>query len=171
MIDKVYVDMLYDNIIKRKSFHLFRNIGNELLTTDELSDIEAYFSKVIPLNKDIKVKMVIDKDNNTCHRGQEYCILFYSEEKDNYLQNIGYIGEQIDLYLTSKNIATLWFGIGRVKEKAVDNLTYVIMIAIRKVDDSCKFRKDMFKSKRKNISEIWESDKYLDIANIVRFAK
>ena len=160
----------YDMIFKRKSFHLFRNIGDESLTTKELADIEAYFSKVVPLNKDIKVKMIIDKDNNTCHRGQEYCILFYSEEKDNYLQNIGYIGEQIDLYLTSKNIATLWFGIGRVKEKVVDDLHYVIMIAIAKANNADKFRKDMFKSKRKNSSEIWKGDKYLDIANIVRFA-
>ena len=160
----------YDMIFKRKSFHLFRNIGDESLTTKELADIEAYFSKVVPLNKDIKVKMIIDKNNNTCHRGQEYCILFYSEEKDNYLQNIGYIGEQIDLYLTSKNIATLWFGIGRVKEKVVDDLHYVIMIAIAKANNADKFRKDMFKSKRKNSSEIWKGDKYLDIANIVRFA-
>ena len=160
----------YDMIFKRKSFHLFRNIGNETITNDELAEIEAFFSKVIPLNENIKVKMIIDKDNNTCHRGQEYCILFYSEQKDNYLQNIGYIGEQIDLYLTSKNIATLWFGIGKVKEKIVDGLTYVIMIAIKKVDDPSKFRKDMFKSKRKDIIQIWEGGMHLDIANIVRFA-
>ena len=31
------------------------------------------------------------------------------------------------------------------------------------------FRKDMFKSKRKELSEIWEGNSYLDIANIVRF--
>ena len=46
--------------------------------------------------------------------------LLYSEKKDNYLQNIGYIGEQLDLYLVSKNIGTLWFGIGKVKEKQLD---------------------------------------------------
>ena len=34
-----------------------------------------------------------------------------------YLQNIGYLGEQLDLYLVSKNIGTLWFGIGKVEEK------------------------------------------------------
>ena len=44
------------------------------------------------------------------------------------------------------------------------------MIAIAKVDSPDKFRKDMYKSKRKELSEIWEGDHYLDIANIVRFA-
>ncbi len=160
---------LYEMIFKRKSFHLFRNIGNEKITENELKDIENEFNNIKPLVDDIKVKMKIVKDSTTCRRGQEYCILLYSEKKDNYLQNIGYIGEQLDLYLVSKNIGTLWFGIGKVKEKQLDGLDFVIMIAIAKVDDETKFRKDMYKSKRKELSEIWNGDYYLDIANIVRF--
>ena len=160
----------YEMIFKRKSFHLFRNIGNEKITEKELQDIEKEFSKLVPLDKNIKVKMKIVKKSTTCHRGQEYCILFYSEKKENYLQNIGYIGEQLDLYLVSKNIGTLWFGIGKVKEKELDGLDFVIMMAIAKVDSPDKFRKDMFKSKRKDVSEIWKGDSYLDLANIVRFA-
>ena len=108
---------LYEMIFKRKSFHLFRNIGNEHITDNELNDIEEQFTKFKPLIDNINVKIKIVKDSTTCRRGQEYCILFYSEKKDNYLQNIGYLGEQLDLYLVSKNIGTLWFGIGKVKEK------------------------------------------------------
>ncbi len=162
-------DNLYDMIFKRKSFHLFRNIGNERITDDELKDIEKEFNNFEPLVEDITVKMKIVKDSTTCRRGQEYCILLYSEKKDNYLQNIGYIGEQLDLYLVSKNIGTLWFGIGKVEEKQLDGLDFVIMIAIAKVDDETKFRKDMYKSKRKELAEIWNGDYYLDIANIARF--
>ena len=161
---------LYEMIFKRKSFHLFRNIGNEKISEEELKDIEEEFSNLKPLIKDIKVKIKIVKDGATCKRGQEYCILFYSEKKDNYLQNIGYLGEQLDLYLVSKNIGTLWFGIGKVDEPDLDGLDFVIMIAIAKVDSSDKFRKDMYKSKRKELSEIWNGENYLDIANIVRFA-
>ena len=160
---------LYEMIFKRKSFHLFRNIGNEKITLEELKDIENKFKELKPLDDSIKVKIKIVKDSTTCIRGQEYCILFYSEKKDNYLQNIGYLGEQLDLYLVSKNIGTLWFGIGKVKEKELDGLDFVIMIAIKKVDSEDKFRKDMYKSKRKELSEIWEGNSYLDIANIVRF--
>ena len=108
---------LYEMIFKRKSFHLFRNIGNEKITLEELKDIENKFKELKPLDDSIKVKIKIVKESTTCIRGQEYCILFYSEKKDNYLQNIGYLGEQLDLYLVSKNIGTLWFGIGKVKEK------------------------------------------------------
>lgn len=160
---------LYDMIFKRKSFHLFRNIGNEHITEDELKEIEIEFNNFKPLVEDIKVKIKIVKDSTTCKRGQEYCILLYSEKKDNYLQNIGYIGEQLDLYLVSKNIGTLWFGIGKVEEKQLDGLDFVIMIAIAKIDSEEKFRKNMYKSKRKELSEIWNGDYYLDVANVVRF--
>ena len=88
---------LYDMIFKRKSFHLFRNIGNEKISDEEIIDIENKFKELKPLVDNIKVKIKIVKDKITCRRGQEYCILFYSEKKDNYLQNIGYLGEQLDL--------------------------------------------------------------------------
>ena len=160
---------LYDMIVKRKSFHLFRNIGNEKISSEEIKDIEEYCNNLKPLVDNIKVKIRIVKEGVTCKRGQEYCILFYSEKKENYLQNIGYIGEQLDLYLVSKNIGTLWFGIGKVEEKVLDGLDFVIMIAIAKVDSEDKFRKDMFKSKRKELEEIWDGEEYREIGNIVRF--
>lgn len=160
---------LYEMIFKRKSFHLFRNIGNEHLTDEELKDIENKFKELKPLVSDIRVDLRIVKKSSV-FRGQEYVLMLYSEKKDNYLQNIGYIGEQLDLYLVSKNIGTLWFGIGKPDEKSINGLDFVIMIAISKVDSSDKFRKDMYKSKRKDVEEIWYGDKYLDIANIVRFA-
>ena len=51
---------LYDMIFKRKSFHLFRGIGDETISDKELSDIEKYFDKLVPLDPNIKVKI---KDN------------------------------------------------------------------------------------------------------------
>lgn len=94
--------------------------------------------------------------------------MFYSETKDEYLRNVGYIGEQIDLYLASENIGALWFGIGKPEKLQIDGLEYVIMISIAKMSED-KFRKDMFKSKRKPLSEIWNGDT-LNVAEIVRFA-
>lgn len=96
--------------------------------------------------------------------------MLYSEKRDNYLQNIGYLGEQLDLYLVSQNIGTLWFGIGKTNEPSYDGLDFIIMIAISKVDDERKFRKDMFKSKRKSMDEIWLGEPLGGISDIVRFA-
>lgn len=158
-------------IFKRKSFHLFRNIGNMQITLSEIEEIYDAYQSFASLYPDIKTAIkIVPADETTCKRGQSFCILLYSEIKDNYLQNIGYIGEQLDLYLISKNIGTLWFGIGNPDELFYDGLKFVIMIAIAKVDDEKKFRKDMFKSKRKPKEEIWIGEEISGITDIVRFA-
>ncbi len=158
-------------IFKRKSFHIFRNVGNESISEDERNDIQKVFSEFAPLIPEIKttIRIVPEKQTN-CRRGGEYCILLYSEKNDGYLQNIGYLGEQLDLYLVSRNIGTLWFGIGKTKEEPIDNMEFVIMFSIRKISDGSKYRKDMFKSKRKSVKEIWEGEQISGVSDIVRFA-
>ncbi|MCI5480744.1 MAG: nitroreductase [Lachnospiraceae bacterium] len=162
---------LYDMIFKRKSFHLFRNIGDASISSDELEQIQEAYKTFLPLCPDIRTAIrIVPAKETTCRRGQEYCILLYSEKKENYLQNIGYLGEQLDLYLVSKNIGTLWFGIGKTEELSWDGLDFVIMIAMSRVDDEKKFRKDMFRSKRKPIDEIWTGRPIPGVTEIVRFA-
>ena len=159
---------LYSMIFKRKSFHIFRDIG--IINATELRNIEEAYKTFTPLVGDIKTAIkIVPADETTCKRGQEYCILLYSEKKENYLQNIGYIGEQLDLYLASLGIGALWFGIGKPDEPTHNGLDFVIMIAIAKMPED-KFRKDMFKSKRKSLDEIWNGEQHRDIGDIVRFA-
>ena len=161
-------ELLHQMIFKRKSFHMFRDIGK--ISDDDLTAIEEAFQAFRPLVEGIEVGMkIVPAEATTCKRGQEYCILLYSQRKEHYLQNIGYIGEQLDLYLASRNIGGLWFGIGKTEEKAYNGLDFVIMIAIAKMPEE-KFRKDMFKSKRKHLGEIWEGEAYPEVAKIARFA-
>lgn len=161
-------ELLFKMIFKRKSFHLFRDIQS--IDPSQIKDIEEKFKTFKPLDDNIRTDIkIVPSEETSCKRGQEYCILLYSEKKDNYLQNIGYIGEQLDLYLASSGIGALWFGIGKTNENQYNGLDFVIMIAIAKVADD-KFRKDMYKSKRKPLDEIWHGEYHKDIGNIVRFA-
>lgn len=162
---------LYDMIFKRKSFHLFRDLGDQRISEKELEEIKQIWQQLDPLYPDIKTAIrIVSAEETTCKRGEEYCILLYSEKKENCLQNIGYLGEQLDLYLVSHDIATLWFGIGKTEEKQFDGLDFIIMIAIAKVSGEKKFRKDIFKSKRKPVEEIWEGEYIEGVTDIVRFA-
>ena len=155
----------YNMIFKRKSFHFFKE--TEVISESELNQINQKLTNLKPLYNDIKVDFkLIPAESNK--RGEEYQILFYSETKDNYLQNIGYIGEQIDLFLASLNIGALWYGIGKPDIQTYNELDFVIMILISKMP-SDKFRKDMFKSKRKPLDEIWFGENYKNIGEIVRF--
>ena len=166
-MDKTFFEMIF----KRKSFHIFRSVGKESISGVELDDIQKAYSEFTPLKPEIKTAIrIVPEKQTSCKRGGEYCILLYSEKKEGYLQNIGYLGEQLDLYLVSKNIGTLWFGIGKTKEEPFENMEFVIMFSVRKISNDSKFRKNMFKSKRKSIEEIWEGEQIPGVSDIVRFA-
>ena len=161
-------EQLYQMVFKRKSFHIFKN--TLIISDADLAQIETAFWECKPLIPEIKVSMkIVPAAATTCNRGQEYCILLYSEKKEGYLPNIGYLGQQLDLILASMNIGALWFGIGKTDVRSDGELDFVIMIAIAKMEET-KFRKNMFKSKRKPIEEIWFGEYYLEAANIAQFA-
>lgn len=156
----------YKQIFKRKSFHIFKN--TDVLTDGEIQKLKEFIKRVKPLNPEIKTEIyIVPEGETTCKRGGQYCILFYSETKEEYLRNIGYVGEQIDLYLSAHNIGALWFGIGKPQDMQINGLDFVIMISIAKMPED-SFRKDMFKSKRKPLNEIWTGNT-LQIAEIIRF--
>ena len=87
--------ILYEMIFKRKSFHIFRNIGNETIGNDEIDKIKKVYEKFNSLRPEIKTAIqIVPAEKTSCKRGEEYCILMFSENKEGYLQNVGYLGEQ-----------------------------------------------------------------------------
>lgn len=160
----------YPSIYKRKSFHTFKNVEKEKISHQELETIYSIYSTFESLF-DIQTKIRIVSGNQIeKSRDGQYCILFYSELKENYLQNIGYLGQQMDFYLTSHNIGTLWYGIGKPDIEQIDSLHFVIMMIFSKIKDSVHFRKDMFKSKRKPLNEIWKGKQIEGVSGIIRYA-
>ncbi len=163
----------YEMIFKRKSFHLFRGVGDEKITDGELDEIMEAWNGFEPLCPEIKTAIrIVPSSRVNFKRDAEYCILIYSEKKDNYLANAGYLGEALDLWLVSHNIGTLWYGIGKPDEATCDGLDFVIMIAVRKVSDGTKYRRDMYKAKRKPLADVWsgEDEKLAAAALLARFA-
>lgn len=157
----------YKQIFRRKSFHHFK--GRQTLSIEEMEGVENFIRTVKPLDEGIRVcTRIVPASETVGRRDAEYCILFYSQRKGDYLRNIGYMGEQIDLYLASQNIGALWLGLGKPRQSVFDGLHYVIMIAIAKMPED-KFRQDMFAEKRKRLEDVWSGDT-LDIAGIVRFS-
>lgn len=157
---------LYNQILRRKSFHTFHNTSP--LSADDLEALTAALRSAVPLDPSIRTAFqIVPAGETTVKNGAEYCILFYSEESPNKLANIGYIGEQIDLRCASRNIGACWFGLGKTKEKEYEGLDFVIMIAIAKVPETA-FRKTPSETKRKPLEDFWSGDS-LGIGEIVRY--
>lgn len=163
----MFVEALYEMFFKRKSFRRFN--GALGISQDELKGIENKINDLRPLAPDIRIAYkIVPREETTCKRG-EYCLLIYSEEKEHYLLNIGYMFEQLDLYLASRNIGACWYGMGKTKEPALDDMKFIIMIAIGKGSES-EFRKDYTKAKRKETDFIWKGDFKDIIGNVVKYA-
>ena len=92
MITKVDKEFFY----KRKSHRAF---SSRPLTQEELSFVKDVFNNAEHLVDNIRVSSLIVKKEETSVSRGEYCLLVYSEKKDYYLENVGYILSQVDLIL------------------------------------------------------------------------
>ena len=160
---------LINGVYKRKSM---RSYSEEKLTAEELTLIQDYLQQLKPLCEDIKVEYEIVPCNETnCKFNAEYCLLVYSEEKNLWLANVGYMLEQWDLYLASLDVGVCWYGMGKVKEDERNGMSYAIMLSFGKNGDD--FRKDTSEFKRKDANDVWkilDESAYEKLANIARLA-
>lgn len=88
-----------------------------------LSAIENFYKELIPLFLDIKTNIEIvstfEKKNQISGLLKvkaPYYLVLYSENKEKYLLNSGYILEHISLFLSSKGIGSCYLGSGHKKE-------------------------------------------------------
>lgn len=113
--------------------------------------IEKAISNAKPLNNGINYYYeIFTKDEvniRTCWNSPYYLAL-YSEKKDNYLENIGFVFQQVCLYLQRIGIGSCWVGMGSLKVKNPD---FVILIAFGKSDNMTRELSDF---KRKKLAEI-----------------
>lgn len=130
---------LYEMLFKRKSVR--RYDSNNAVSQEVLTALEAYLQGLQPLFQEISVSFRIVKRTQTNCLWGEYCLLAYSEEKTGYLENMGYLLEQVDLYLVSRGIGTCWYGMGRPYERDWEGKRFVIMLAF----GACK--SDQFRRK------------------------
>ncbi len=88
-----------------------------------------------PLYPDIKVRMDIvgrDKVKCICPWTTPQLITVCSEEKPGYLENIGFLFQQMDLYLQTLGLGVCWLGMGKLNPKtatAVEGMHFVIMLS------------------------------------------
>jgi hypothetical protein len=88
-----------------------------------------------PLYPGIKVRMDIvgrDKVKCICPWTTPQVLTVYSEEAEGDLENIGFLFQQMDLYLQTLGLGVCWLGMGRLNPKTVtevEGMNFVIMLA------------------------------------------
>lgn len=145
---------LEETIYKRRSI---RKYDDNPLEQETLDEIREFIGDIPVLNPDIKwsYEIVGPKNVKTLMRWKApHYLLIFSEPKQNYLQNIGFIFQQVDLFLQSKGIGACWIGAGSPKnyENPNPEHEFVIMLAFGNPVGELYRNNDQFK--RKNLDEI-----------------
>ena len=145
-------------IYKRKSCRKYQD--GEI----DLSAIEEFLSNVNPLISEIDYSYDIltqDEVSSKMMWSAPYYLAIYSDKKENYGVNIGFIFEQVSLFMQSLDIGNCWVGMGSPKNEKTG---FVILIAFGKSND---FTRDISQFKRKNLSEIADvNDERLEPARL-----
>lgn len=127
---------LEETIYKRQSVRTYEETS---LSEDTIKEIKSFINETKVLNENIAWSYdIVDKDMiSTMLRWKApHYILLFSEEKENYKENIGFIFQQVELYLQSRGIGACWIGLASPSKNYVkkhNNQEYIIMISIGNV--------------------------------------
>ena len=121
----------------------------------DMSAIKEFMDNVKPLTREINYSYEIltkDKLNIRTRWKAPYYLALYSDKKDNYGANIGFIFQQLSLFLQSLDIGSCWVGMASLKE---NNPKFVIAISFGKSND---LTREISQFKRKSLSEIADTE-------------
>ena len=145
---------LNEMIAKRKSC---RSFSGKPVDAEMMEKILSFEPRA--LYPGIKVRMDIvsrDKVKCLCPWTTPQLIAVYSEEAEGYLENIGFLFQQMDLYLQSLGLGVCWLGMGRMNPKTtaeVEGMRFVIMLAFG-YPKGDPLRHDLKSFKRKAMDKI-----------------
>lgn len=149
----------YNIIFKRKSI---RKYNLESLDPNVFEGISTYINIVKPMYEDIKVeiKIVTQETVKTLFPIKTpYYILISSENKVGCLINVGFMLQQVDLFLSENEISSCWVGTAQPKKEIVNEseLEYVIALAFGSHAENLH-RENVLEFKRKANEEIRDTN-------------
>lgn len=136
---------LEEQIFRRKSC---RDYLDAEIDMDQLKN---FISKTKPLDGSIDYYYAIltkDEVNLKTRWSAPYYLALFSQKKPLYKENIGFVFQQVSLFMQSIGIGSCWVGLGSVKENSDD---FVILMAFGKSDNMTR---DVSSFKRKSLSQI-----------------
>ena len=147
----------YSSIFKRKST---KRYDPTPLSEDTLKEILNHLNDLKPLYDDIntEVKILPLEDVQVKKKKKEapHYFAMFSQTKDGYFANLGFMMQQMDLFLNEKGIGSCWQGSPKPKEEVLKNsdLEFVIVMAFGNPRDSKPVHRDISEFERKSLSEI-----------------
>jgi len=140
--------MLYETIFSRKSV---RKYTKDDIEENVLNKIKGFIDNVIPLFEHVGYEIkILGKGEVTNNWAPRY-IAIYSEKKNGYLLNAGYLLQQVDLYVQSIGLGSCWIGLAR-PHPTKNKYGFIIMLSVGyPLEDK---KRELGEFKRKELKEI-----------------
>jgi hypothetical protein len=132
-----------------------------------LEKVREKIEKLTPLYPDIRYTVeIVNSTKGFFNVKAPHYLVFSSEEKEGAYENIGFVGQQLDLFFSEAGIGACWLGVSKPEEKgSSEGLIHVICMSFGKPDGPLYRTRSEFK--RKAAEEISEgSDKRLEAARL-----
>jgi len=139
-------------IRKRKSIRKY-----DLAPLDDatLEKVQAQIMKVTPLYPGIRYSVEItNKTKGVFNIKAPHYLVFGSEEKDGAYENIGFIGQQLDLFFSESGLGSCWLGASKPEEQEASALPCVICMSFGRPAEP--LHRELSEFKRKPLTEISE---------------
>jgi len=152
--------MKNEYIQKRRSVRKYEKVP---LENETIEKIKNKIKNVKSLYENIKYSIELIEPNSE-NKNDSYHLVFSSEDVDGGYENIGFIGQQLNLYFASLGLGSYWH---RSKAKGIkdNNLPYVISMAFGKSNE--QLYRELSEFKRKPLSKISEgSDERIEAARL-----
>ena len=124
---------LKDMICARRSV---RNYVDEPLKEGDLRELRYAFGRFKPLYPGIRIRWeILEKEQVRLYMPWKspQLMAIYSEKKEGYLENVGFLFQQMDLYLQSIGLGSCWVGLGKPRHlNEEDGAEFVILLAFGK---------------------------------------
>jgi nitroreductase len=166
---------LYSIIFQRKSI---RKYDLDPLDEDALKEITDHLQTLKPLHKDIKIEFKIlspDVVQRRMMRKAPHYIAVFSEVKEGYLSNVGFMLQQMDLFFSANGLGSCWQGIPALKKEglASSRLKFIILMPFGKPQETLhRTKTSQFKRKSlQEISDIKGADDLLETARLAPSAR
>ncbi len=146
---------LYPFIFKRKSIRQYEQKPIDPIFLERLA---GFMKSVHPLYSQIKMEMKVvfpkEVQRNFMAKPGHY-ILFFSETSDGYLENAGFMLQQVDLFLSASGFGSCWQMIARPHSSARtdSSLQYIILLAIG-IPKETLYREALSEFDRKPLDQI-----------------
>ncbi|MBP3648428.1 MAG: nitroreductase [Clostridia bacterium] len=119
---------LRDIIFKRKST---RSYQPEPVSEEQLDSIRAFMDQLVPLYPDIPVQAdILEASQVRCMQPWKtpHFIAIRTEDTPQAFLNVGFLFQQLDLYIQSLGLGCCWVGLGRPRKEPEDHLTHAILM-------------------------------------------